>query len=221
MATQGLSDLRAVDHALVDQVLQDTAFQIGFRQGSPHDAALMESLFGQVWQEDVTRYSDGRTSSRLVERPRVAAEEWENGLDRGDAWLRVAPVDRGWRQERVRVALPKVVQPLPPSIPYVSHQPRLVAANSDNDVVVPANPSTPPRAPSGLKAADLTGTGGIDNQPVKSAVDVALTPEQRFLEDTEAAAAFWARIKQHGPHRRYWEGPRDRKGYGRVRWKGR
>jgi len=105
MATQGLSDLRAVDHALVDQVLQDTAFQIGFRQGSPNDAALMESLFGQAWQEDVTRYSDGRTSSRLVERPRVAADEWKNGLDRGDAWLRVAPIDGRWRQERVRVAL--------------------------------------------------------------------------------------------------------------------
>ena len=28
-------------------------------------------------------------------------------LQPGDAWLRVAPVDRGWRQERVRVALPK------------------------------------------------------------------------------------------------------------------
>jgi hypothetical protein len=25
----------------------------------------------------------------------------------GDAWLRVAPIDKGWRQERVRVALPK------------------------------------------------------------------------------------------------------------------
>ncbi len=107
MATQGLSDLRAVDHALVDQVLQDTAWQIGFRQGSPNDAALMESLFGQEWVEDVTRFSDGRTSSRRAERPRVPADEWKNGLDRGDAWLRVAPIEGRWRQERVRVALPK------------------------------------------------------------------------------------------------------------------
>jgi hypothetical protein len=30
-----------------------------------------------------------------------------NSLQPGDAWLRVAPVDRGWRQERIRVALPR------------------------------------------------------------------------------------------------------------------
>jgi hypothetical protein len=29
-----------------------------------------------------------------------------NALEPGDAWLRVAPIDRGWRLERVRVALP-------------------------------------------------------------------------------------------------------------------
>ena len=34
MATQGLSDLEAVDRALVHQVLQDTAWQMAFRQGS-------------------------------------------------------------------------------------------------------------------------------------------------------------------------------------------
>ncbi len=38
MATQGLTDLEAVDRALVHQVLQDTAWQMGFRQGSPRDA---------------------------------------------------------------------------------------------------------------------------------------------------------------------------------------
>lgn len=44
LATQGLSDLHAVQPALVDQVLQDTAFQLVFRQGSPHDARLVEAL---------------------------------------------------------------------------------------------------------------------------------------------------------------------------------
>jgi len=39
----------------------------------------------------------------MVERPRVSIDEWMNALEPGDAWLRVAPVDRGWRQERVRV----------------------------------------------------------------------------------------------------------------------
>ena len=67
----------------------------------------MQALFGQAWTYDVTRYSDGRISERQVERPRVAVDEWLNGLAPGDAWLRVAPIDRGWRQARVRVALPR------------------------------------------------------------------------------------------------------------------
>jgi hypothetical protein len=107
LAGQGLSDLHAVEPALVDQVLQDTVWQLAFRQGSPHDASLLQALFGQAWTHDETRYSDGRRSWRNVERPRVHVDEWLNGLQPGDAWLRVAPVDQGWRQERVRVALPR------------------------------------------------------------------------------------------------------------------
>jgi hypothetical protein len=106
LATQGPSDLEAVDRALLPQVLQDTAWQLAFRQGSPHDAERLQALFGQAWVEDATRWSDGRTSSRLTERPRVSTDEWMNSLQPGDAWLRVAPVDRGWRQHRVRVAMP-------------------------------------------------------------------------------------------------------------------
>src|SRR5919202_2114359 len=110
MATQGLSDLEAVDRALVHQVLQDTAWQMAFRQGSPADARHMEALFGQGWVKDESWRSDGVTTTRMVERPRVPVDEWMNVLEPGDAWLRVAPVDRGWRQERVRVALPKPLQ---------------------------------------------------------------------------------------------------------------
>ena len=135
MATQGLSDLRAVQPALVDQVLQDTAWQIGFRQGSPRDAQMMQALFGQHWVEDVTRYSDGRSSYRPVERPRVPIDEWMNGLHPGDAWLRVAPVDRGWRQERVRVALPTIAEPDRESPPTVSaierHRARIAESAAD------------------------------------------------------------------------------------------
>jgi hypothetical protein len=104
LATQGPSDLEAVDRALLPQVLQDTAWQLVFRQGSPVDARHMEALFGQAWADDFTRWSDGRSSSRQIQRPRVSADEWMNGLRPGDAWLRVAPVDRGWRQHRIRVA---------------------------------------------------------------------------------------------------------------------
>src|SRR5919202_2938438 len=107
MATQGLTDLEAVDRALVHQVLQDTAWQLGFRQGSRRDAELMQGLFGEEWIEDVTRWSDGRSSSRQVERSRVSIHEWMNGLQPGDGWLRRAPIDRPWGQDRVRVALPR------------------------------------------------------------------------------------------------------------------
>jgi hypothetical protein len=106
LATQGPSDLEAVDHALLSQVLQDTSWQLAFRQGSPQDAEQLVRLFGEHQVVDTTRYSDGRRSWRDVEHPRVPVDEWLNGLRPGDAWLRVAPVDRGWRQERVRVALP-------------------------------------------------------------------------------------------------------------------
>ena len=40
LATQGPSDLQAVDRSLLSQVLQDTAWQVVFRQGSPDDAEL-------------------------------------------------------------------------------------------------------------------------------------------------------------------------------------
>ena len=75
LATQGPSDLEAVDLALLPQVMQGTARQLVFRRGSPHDARLGEALFGQAWTEGVTRYSDGRTSWRQVERPRVSVDE--------------------------------------------------------------------------------------------------------------------------------------------------
>jgi hypothetical protein len=108
LATQGPSDLEAVDRALLPQVLQDTAWQLAFRQGSPQDAERVQALFGQAYVKDESWRSDGMTTARLVERPRVAVDEWMNALEPGDAWLRVAPIDRGWRQERVRVALPQV-----------------------------------------------------------------------------------------------------------------
>src|SRR5206468_678521 len=107
LATQGLTDLEAVDRPLVDQVLQDTAWQLIFRQGGPRDAHMVEALFGQRWMPDVSVRSDGLLTERTVERPRVSVDEWMNGLHPGDAWLRVAPVDKGWRQQRVRVALPR------------------------------------------------------------------------------------------------------------------
>jgi TraM recognition site of TraD and TraG len=117
LATQGPSDLEAVDRALLSQVLQDTAWQLAFRQGSPQDAERMQALFGKAWVNDESWSSDGRTTTRRVERPRVSIDEWMNALEPGDAWLRVAPVDRGWRQERVRAALPQAVPDRPATSP--------------------------------------------------------------------------------------------------------
>jgi Type IV secretion-system coupling protein DNA-binding domain len=87
LASQGLSDLEAVDRALVHQVLQDTAWQLAFRQGSPRDAEHMQALFGRQWVEDVAWRSDGLLTTRQVERPRVPPDEWMNRLEPGDAWL--------------------------------------------------------------------------------------------------------------------------------------
>src|SRR5437667_6511060 len=80
LATQGPSDLEAVDRALLPQVLQDTAWQLAFRQGSPQDARQMEALFGKAWVNDESWSNDGRTMTRRVERPRVSIDEWMNAL---------------------------------------------------------------------------------------------------------------------------------------------
>jgi HNH endonuclease/TraM recognition site of TraD and TraG len=168
LATQGPSDLEAVDRALLPQVLQDTAWQLAFRQGSPQDAERMQALFGQAWVNDESWRSDGLTTTRLVERPRVSIDEWMNALEPGDAWLRVAPIDRGWRQERVRVALPTMTRKLSSETTlgkyvgnHVSNGPRVVsesdigandAARRDMPRAQPSLPPVPPDCPAELLA---------------------------------------------------------------------
>src|SRR5579859_5845750 len=181
----------------------------------------MQALFGKAWVIDASWLSDGRVTKRQVERWRVSIDEWMNALEPGDAWLRVAPVDRGWQQERVRVALPQAAPDRPVYIPAVSRQPRLAAHNPDNEPVSPTHP-TNSWAPSG---AGNGAAGGANDEPsnlpaLAGATGGALTREQRLLQDPEAVRYVWARIKARGPHRLYWTGPRDRKGYGRVRWAG-
>ncbi len=67
----------------------------------------MAALFGTTWREDVSRTSDGRSSTRWREEPRVAASSLL-GLPTGSGWLRVAPIGTNARErlERVVVALP-------------------------------------------------------------------------------------------------------------------
>ena len=59
LATQGPSDLEAVDRALLPQVLQDTAWQLAFRQRSPQNAERMPADAGSEgtpsdWPDPVT-----------------------------------------------------------------------------------------------------------------------------------------------------------------------
>lgn len=180
LATQGPSDLEAVDRSLLDQVLQDTGWQMGFRQGSPHDAQRMAALFGQAWVDDVTRWSDGRTSSRRVEQPRVSVDEWMNGLDRGDAWLRVSPVDRGWRQQRVRVALPSVRKQASETDSETMPSPR-------RDQFPSVLPAESPGAVLGMRGENSSGTRVLPPSPPecpqelreRMGVDILAKVEQR------------------------------------------
>ena len=108
VADQGIAGLTAVHPDLPDAVLRSTGWQLIFRQGSPADADKMAALFGTTWRNDVSHLSDGRTSTRKREEPRVYPT-WLLGLPTGQAWLRVAPVGAVARErvERVIVALPQ------------------------------------------------------------------------------------------------------------------
>lgn len=108
VADQGIAGLMAVHPDLPDAVLRSTGWQPIFRQGSPADAEKMAAVFGRTWRDDVSRLSDGRTSIRKREEPRVYPT-WLLGLPTGQAWLRVAPVGPAARErvERVVVALPQ------------------------------------------------------------------------------------------------------------------
>src|SRR5262249_25836478 len=112
VADQGIAGLMSVHPDLPDAVLRSTGWQLIFRQGSPADADKMAAVFGTAWRDDVSHLSDGRTSTRRREEPRVSPT-WLLGLPTGQAWLRVAPVGLTAREriERVIVALPQ--QPAP------------------------------------------------------------------------------------------------------------
>jgi hypothetical protein len=117
LATQGPSDLEAVDHTLLSQVVQDTAWQLLFRQGAL-DSAMASRILGVRADVETSLRSDGITTGRRVEawgtasagigeRVNVPPSVLE-GLSVGDAWLRIAPVDRRRpRVEHVRVAWPR------------------------------------------------------------------------------------------------------------------
>jgi hypothetical protein len=198
LATQGPSDLEAVDPALLPQVLQDTAWQLAFRQGSPQDAERMQRLFGQHYVVDESWSNDGRVTKRHVERPRVSIDEWMNSLQPGDAWLRVAPIDRGWRQERVRVALPR------PADAVLSRSVNEVRSTRSVNASVTMFDSDR-RA---LTDGDMTGRGGASSPsnippPSLPAVPPHCPPE--LLE--KMGADVLARVEKLWPKRHHELGP--------------
>ena len=117
LATQGPSDLEAVDQALLPQIIQDTAWQLVFRQGTL-DSARASRILGVGSNIEIGYRSDGLSTHRAVEawgtasagigeRVNVPPSALEM-LERGDAWLRIAAVDRRVvRLSHVRVALPR------------------------------------------------------------------------------------------------------------------
>jgi hypothetical protein len=202
LATQGPSDLEAVDRSLLSQVLQDTAWQIVFRMGSPQDAERMQALFGKAWMIDETWSSDGRATKRQVERWRVSIDEFMNALEPGDAWLRVAPIDRGWRQERVRVAMPRTPDVGQQVRSMVSVKASVTYEKSDRNVVTEV-PMTETRGGRDASAA----AGGVD---VRRTGPVALpsAPPECPVELLEKAGAdILARVERQSTPRQRELGP--------------
>jgi hypothetical protein len=135
----GTQDLQAVDPlAAVGGLDLDLVEVVAAL--SPHDARQVEALFGQAWMIDESWSTDGRVTQRQVERPRVAIDEWMNALEPSDAWIRVAPIDQGWRQQRVRVAMPRSpmlgqpVRSLVSVIPWVTYAGHDRRAMTDDDM---------------------------------------------------------------------------------------
>jgi hypothetical protein len=110
VADQGIAGLTAVHSDLPDAVMRSTGWQLILRQGSPDDAEKMAALCGVTQRPDVAVISDGRTTTRWRDEPRVKPH-WLLGLPPGAAWLRVAPTGDYEQEtiERLQVATPQRV----------------------------------------------------------------------------------------------------------------
>ena len=91
IADQGIAGLAAVHSDLPNAVLRSTGWQLVFRQGSPDDAEKMSALFGRAWRDDVSYGSDGRTTTRVRQEPRVYPS-WLTSLPTAHAWFHGAPI---------------------------------------------------------------------------------------------------------------------------------
>jgi hypothetical protein len=90
VADQGIAGLSAVHPDLPDAVLRSTGWQLVMRQGSPADAEKMAALFGTTWRRDTSTSSDGQSTTRWQEGPRVY-QTWLMGLPTGSGWRRRHP----------------------------------------------------------------------------------------------------------------------------------
>jgi hypothetical protein len=96
------------------------------RQGSAADAEQIAAQFGTVWCEEVSRSSDGRTTTRLREEPRVYASSLLQ-LPTAHGWLRVAPIGTTARERVEHVVFAVPARPKMPSrlaLPPAGSEPR-------------------------------------------------------------------------------------------------
>jgi type IV secretory pathway TraG/TraD family ATPase VirD4 len=112
VATQGLADLARVDHALPQQIVQNTTVRILLRQGSSEDALAWARHVGELEREELSRRTDDRGNDRGEGYARwrrdfyVRPEELQV-LGTGEAIVHVAPMQgRPRRLDRVKIAQP-------------------------------------------------------------------------------------------------------------------
>jgi hypothetical protein len=143
VADQGIAGLSAVHADLPDAVMRSTGWQLVFRQGSATDAEKMAALFGMTQRPDIAHSSDGRTTTRYCDEPRVKPH-WLLGLPPGAAWLRVAPTGDYQQEliERLQVAKPRsVVSVQRLALPPGPTDPRSDPRDPDGSAV--GSPSSP------------------------------------------------------------------------------
>jgi hypothetical protein len=171
VADQGIAGLSVVHPDLPDAVMRSTGWQLVLRQGSATDAEKMAALFGMTQRADVARSSDGRTTTRWHDEPRVKPH-WLLGLPPGAAWLRVAPTG-GYEHERtVRL---QVAKPQP-----VAHLRRLALPPRRAEPLQPSNEPDEPRGSAGgspdvavseFRSDNATGNSGASDQAVRNGTE--------------------------------------------------
>lgn len=179
LLSQGPSDFRELGPHALDQVAQDAAWILAFRQGT-RDSATAARLLGVRPTAERTTHGDGRESVRVVEKEHVPASTLED-LPAGNAWLRVPPIERRHaRVEPVRVALP-----------------HLHGGDAIRDVV-DQHLETVADAHLGMPAGDTYGTASVgDRGTQKETADASLSHRSEEAPPDKRIERYSERIGEH------------------------